>query len=93
MLGANTPVIVRMETLRRATIYGAKDQKIAYELLARLMARALNAESDGKTSAAAWFDAGYLVESLKQASFIYQWKMLEPRRQAGWAIKETRWKD
>jgi hypothetical protein len=74
LLTPDAPVIVRMETLRRATIYAVwagrdrevgyapKDSKIANELLSRLMARA-----KGKPDAKALFDAGYLAESYKQA--------------------------
>jgi len=41
ILGPDTPVLVRMETLRRATLYARKDPSAAKELLARLHARAL----------------------------------------------------
>jgi hypothetical protein len=66
ILGPNTPVLVRMETLRRATLYARKDPLAAKELLARLHARATAAESEGHPDALAWFDAGYLVETYKQ---------------------------
>jgi hypothetical protein len=66
ILGSDTPVLVRMETLRRATLYARKDPLAAKELLARLHARATSAESAGHPDALAWFDAGYLVETYKQ---------------------------
>jgi hypothetical protein len=66
ILGPDTPVLVRMETLRRATLYARKDPLSAKELLARLHARATSAESAGHPDALAWFDAGYLVETYKQ---------------------------
>lgn len=66
ILSPNTPVLVRMETLRRATLYARKDPLAAKELLARLHARATSAESAGRPDALAWFDAGYLVETYKQ---------------------------
>ena len=66
ILTPDTPVLVRMETLRRATLYARKDPIAAKELLARLHARATSAESDGHADALAWFDAGYLVETYKQ---------------------------
>lgn len=74
LLAPDAPVIVRMETMRRATVYAVwagrdrevgyavKDSKSANELLSRLMARA-----KGKPDAKALFDAGYLAESYKQA--------------------------
>jgi hypothetical protein len=66
ILGPDTPVLVRMETLRRATLYARKDPLVAKELLARLHARATAAESSGHPDALAWFDAGYLAETYKQ---------------------------
>lgn len=66
ILTPNTPVLVRMETLRRATLYARKDSQVAKELLVKLHARAESAESDGHPDALAWFDAGYLAEAYKQ---------------------------
>lgn len=66
ILGPHTPVLVRIETLRRATLYARKDPVTAKELLARLHARATSAESSGHPDALAWFDVGYLAETYKQ---------------------------
>jgi hypothetical protein len=66
ILDSNTPVLVRMETLRRATVYARQDRQVAKELLARLHARAVNSEAIGHAEALAWFDAGYLAETYKQ---------------------------
>ncbi len=66
ILKPDTPVLVRMETLRRATLYARKDPVAAKELLARLHARATSAESAGHPDALALFDAGYVVETYKQ---------------------------
>jgi len=66
ILGPNTPVLVRMETLRRATLYARRDPVAAKELLAKLHARATSAESSGHPDALAWFDIGYLAETYKQ---------------------------
>src|SRR3989441_4984081 len=66
ILAPDTPVLVRMETLRRATLYARKDPVAAKELLARLHARATSAESTGHPDALAWFDVGYLAETYKQ---------------------------
>jgi hypothetical protein len=68
ILDSNTPVIVRMETLRRATLYARNDPQAAKELLAKLQGRATAAESAGRVDALAWFDAGYLAEAYKQWS-------------------------
>jgi hypothetical protein len=66
ILAPDTPVLVRMETLRRATLYARKDPVAAKELLARLHARATSAESSGHPDALAWFDVGYLAETYKK---------------------------
>jgi hypothetical protein len=66
ILSPEAPVLVRMETLRRATLYARKDPVAAKELLAKLYSRAGSAESAGHADALAWFDAGYLVETYKQ---------------------------
>jgi len=66
ILGPSTPVLVRMETLRRATLYARSDRFAAKELLARLHDRATSAETAGHPDALAWFDVGYLAETYKQ---------------------------
>jgi hypothetical protein len=65
ILDANAPVLVRMETLRRATIYARQDPQVAKELLTRLHAKAANS-ADDNAGALAWFDVGYLAETYKQ---------------------------
>lgn len=81
LLTPETPVLVRMETLRRATVYGlmptldrtvtspVKDAAVAQALLTRLQARLSDTgvKSDKKAGAIALFDYGYLIESYKQA--------------------------
>ena len=66
ILDSSTPVLVRMETLRRATIYARQDPPVAKELLTGLYARAANSDAAGHPDALAWFDAGYLIEAYKQ---------------------------
>jgi hypothetical protein len=68
LLGPSTPVLVRMETLRRATLYAQQRTAIAKELLLRLEART----RDNPTDALAAFDFGYLAECYKQASWLHQ---------------------
>jgi hypothetical protein len=55
-----------METLRRATLYGAKDHDQVRALLARLAERVKAAEESTKPSASALFDYGYFLSSLYQ---------------------------
>ena len=66
ILDAGAPVLVRMETLRRATLYARQDPQVAKELLTRLHARAAHSDAAGHSDALAWFDAGYLAEAYKQ---------------------------
>ncbi|MCL5287135.1 MAG: hypothetical protein M1453_03960 [Acidobacteria bacterium] len=67
LLQPGTPIIVRMETLRRATVYTMKDRAAGATLLERVEARVNEAEKRGKPDALALFDLGYLLETYKQA--------------------------
>jgi hypothetical protein len=97
LLTAKTPVLVRMETLRRAAIYSSKQPALAYELLSKLMGRALSADvsqnTAGKTNAGqnsaamAWFDAGYLVETYRQAGWDQKPNLAEGLDGYGWTLK------
>jgi hypothetical protein len=69
LLAPATPVTVRMETIRRATIYASAHPKPAAALLAALEARAKKPEPS--VAALAVFDFGYLVETYKQAKFMF----------------------
>jgi hypothetical protein len=68
LLTPTTPIIVRMETLRRAAVYALRDEKVADQVLTRLVDRTHKSESGTKADALAWFDAGYFAETLKQAA-------------------------
>lgn len=65
LLGADTPVIARMETLRRAAIYASRDGKVAGNLLGRLEARVKRA-GGVQSRAMARFDLGYFDETLEE---------------------------
>jgi hypothetical protein len=65
LLTPSTPVVVRMETLRRAIAYVGDDRTRAAALLAAVQARAVKApKSDAE--ALALFDAAYLVDAYQQ---------------------------
>ncbi len=64
LLTPSTPVLARMETLRRAAIYGRKDSSAGQDLLVALRNRMNSADKASK--ALAMFDYGYLVETYKQ---------------------------
>src|SRR5262245_41521885 len=68
LLTPQTPVVARMETIRRATLYASKDLRLATALLDRLQQRAAIPNAD---AALAVFDFGYLVETYKQGSFLF----------------------
>ena len=79
LLNQDTPVIVRMETLRRAAMYSSwaiydkevgyqtTDLKVAQALMARLQERV---EATQRKDALALFDAGYFIETLKDAGYF-----------------------
>jgi hypothetical protein len=83
VLTVEAPILTRMENMRRATIYAMRDPAIAQELLKTVMARALATTS----KSAAWFDAGYLIESYKQAVHLREDRRPELRAWA--AVDET----
>jgi hypothetical protein len=64
LLTPSTPVIVRMETLRRAALYASLDRTVAANLLSSLTSRA------NAASITALFDAGYLTETYKQIAML-----------------------
>jgi hypothetical protein len=65
LLGPSTPVVVRMETLRRAAIYASRDPQVASALLQRLSAKA-----ESSKTALALLDAAYVTEALRQIAQI-----------------------
>ena len=83
VLTADSPLLTRMENMRRATIYAMRDPAIAQALLKTVMARALSTTTDGR----AWFDAGYLIESYKQAVHLRDDR--KPELRAWAAVDET----
>ena len=64
LLDAKTPVIVHMETMRRAALYALANRTAGAELLAKLRERAGMKTADAPLAV---FDFGYLVETYRQA--------------------------
>jgi hypothetical protein len=87
LLSQEMPVLARMENLRRATIYAAQDRGVAAELLTAVLGRALTAATKDQGDPLAWFDAGFLVESYRQASHVYKWDMLAGAERAAWSLR------
>src|ERR1700682_5889825 len=90
LLGPDAPVLARMENLRRATIYAARDRPVAAELLAAVLGRALGAAADGGRDPLAWFDAGYLIESYRQADSVFNRAARSSVEHASLAGRRTR---
>ena len=67
ILQPGTPVIVRMETLRRGAIYASQDPAVAGALVERLIAKAHAAQTP-----LASLDAAYLVAALRQVTKLGQ---------------------
>jgi len=82
LLAPQTPVIVRMETLRRAAIYASRDVAVASRLLTRLMDRAQAGARAGQPDPLAIFDAAYVVEALRQITSIDYMAEFQDRRAA-----------
>src|SRR6478672_9206222 len=70
ILQPGTPVVVRMETLRRAAIYASQDPAVAAALLDELSARARAGRNP--TDGLAALDAAYLIEALRQITMLGQ---------------------
>ena len=64
LLDAGTPVIARMETLRRAAIYASADGAHVRDLAMKLDTR-ITAAGTPQAKALALFDAGYYAETLQ----------------------------
>jgi hypothetical protein len=87
LLTPSMPIRARMETLRRAAIYAAREAGLADQITARLLARTADAAAAGKTEPLALFDAGYFVETVRQASFVYRYNMLSATERTAWKIR------
>jgi hypothetical protein len=85
ILTPSASVPLRMETIRRAAIYAARNEAVAEKLTARLIARI--ADVSGKADANAWFDAGYFAEALRQMGMVYRYNMVPPEEKANWKIR------
>lgn len=74
LLTPNTPVIARMETLRRAAIYASGDGARMRDLATKLDARVATAE-DPTAKSLALFDTGYFAETLQDIQRLQGYDM------------------
>lgn len=74
LLAADTPVIARMETLRRAAIYASAEGANVRNLASKLDARIAAAKTP-QARALALFDAGYYAETLQDVARLQGYDM------------------
>ena len=74
LLAIDTPVIARMETLRRAAIYASASGAALLDLERRLQARVASAKTP-RDRAMALFDAGYFAETLQDIARLQGYDM------------------
>lgn len=74
LLAPDTPVVARMETLRRAAIYASRDGAALRDLAARLETRVKSA-GDAGARARALFDTGYFLETLQEIDRLQDYDM------------------
>ena len=79
LLTPSTPVIVRMETLRRAALYASTDARVASDLIKRFITRAEASEIAGKPDALAYLDAAYLAGAFNEITMMSQAKEFATR--------------
>ena len=89
LLTPEASILARMENLRRATIYASSDPRLAGELLAAVTARTRTASGEPSTAPLAWFDAGYLIETYRQATNIARWDMLTGEARRVWTMNRA----
>lgn len=69
-LDTRVPALERLGILRNAALAAQERPEEGRELLARLMARALDAEAAGKAEANAWLDAGFIAATLRHLNVV-----------------------
>jgi hypothetical protein len=89
LLTPATPVIVRMETLRRAAIYASTDPRVAQVLLKRFISRAEASEEAGRPDALAYLDAAYLAGAFNEFTMMARSQEWQHRANAARAAAGT----
>lgn len=72
ILDTDPTVLVHMETLRRAALYGQKNPQALKQLLVKMIARTDELTKNAATASLASFDLGYLTATLAQLHWIYK---------------------
>lgn len=89
LLTPSTPVIVRMETLRRAALYASTDARVASDLIKRFISRAEASEVAGRPDALAYLDAAYLAGAFNEITMMGRAKEWEQRSTNAREVKGT----
>ena len=79
LLTPSTPVIVRIETLRRAALYASADARVASILIKRLLSRAEASEMAGRPDPLAYLDAAYIAGAFNEITMMGRAKEWEER--------------
>ena len=87
LLSGDAPTLSRMENIRRAAVYASRDRRVAAELLAAVLGKALLRAAEGTAGLFVWFDAGYLIETYRHASDVYRWDMLSTGKRISWTMQ------
>ena len=74
LLGPATATEVQMETLRRAAIYSSRNPRLADEIASLLFTQK------------AWFDVGFFVEAVREATEAYA-MIHDPAQRAAWRLR------
>ncbi len=72
ILDTDPTVIVHMETLRRAALYGQKNPQALKQLLVKMIARTDELTKNATAASLASFDLGYFTATLAQLHWIYK---------------------
>ena len=79
LLTPSTPVVVRMETLRRAAIYASADGAVAARLLDRFVKRAEAPNASGQPDALHLLDAAYIAGAYREMAMLGRDSFWAPR--------------
>lgn len=72
ILDSDPTVLVHMETLRRAALYGQMNPQAFKQLLTKMIARTYASNSNAMAASLASFDLGYFTATLAQLHWIYK---------------------
>jgi hypothetical protein len=72
ILDTDTTVLVHMETLRRAALYGQKNPQVLKQLVVKMISRTDAPGKNATAASLASFDLGYFTATLAQLHWIYK---------------------